>query len=92
VRFIKQAQDIGFSLKEMKQLLAGGGASECRRVRDLLQLKIAEIDTRVEALREFRRTLTRHLKACEEEISNSGAAAKCPVIVQMTNTVKGKSQ
>lgn len=92
VRFIKQAQEIGFSLKEIKQLLAGGGASECRRVRDMLQLKIGEIDARVETLREFRHTLTRHLKACEEEIANSGDAAKCPVIVQMTNTAKRKRQ
>jgi DNA-binding transcriptional MerR regulator len=92
VRFIKKAQEIGFSLKEIKQLLVGGGANECRRVRDMLQLKIAEIDTRVKALREFRRTLTRHLNACEEEIANSSAATKCPVIVKMTNTAKGKRQ
>jgi DNA-binding transcriptional MerR regulator len=34
VRFIKQAQELGFSLDEIGELLATGGAEECRRVRD----------------------------------------------------------
>jgi DNA-binding transcriptional MerR regulator len=92
VRFIKQAQDIGFSLNEIKQLLTGGGASECKRVRDILQIKIAELDSRVKALQEFRRALARHLKACDEQLANNGAAARCPVILQMTKTASGKRQ
>lgn len=92
VHFIKQAQDIGFALNEIKQLMAGGGASECRQIRDILQLKIAEINTRLKTLQEFRRTLTHHLSACEEQISNNGVVARCPVIVQMTNSAKGKRQ
>jgi MerR family transcriptional regulator, copper efflux regulator len=37
IRFIKQAQELGFSLDEIKGLLATGGVDECRRVRDLLK-------------------------------------------------------
>jgi DNA-binding transcriptional MerR regulator len=92
VRFIKQAQGIGFSLNEIKQLLAGGGAKECKRIRDILQRKIAEIDGRVKSLQEFRRALARHLKACDEQLANNGAAAKCPVIVRMTKTASEKRQ
>ena len=36
MQFIKQAQDLGFSLEEIKGLMATGGAAECRKVRDLL--------------------------------------------------------
>ena len=36
VQFIKQAQELGLTLDEIKGLLATGGAEECRRVRDLL--------------------------------------------------------
>ena len=34
VQFIKQAQELGLTLDEIKGLLATGGAEECRRVRD----------------------------------------------------------
>src|SRR5215207_10241072 len=47
VQFIKQAQDIGLSLEEIRQLLATGGADECRRMRDLLRAKLEEIDERM---------------------------------------------
>jgi DNA-binding transcriptional MerR regulator len=92
VQFIKQAQDIGFSLEEIKQLLASGGVSECRRVRDLLRQKIGEIDSQVKALQRFRRTLTHHLKACDEQLRENGTSAKCPVIIEMTKTARKKRQ
>src|SRR6266852_7603793 len=43
VQFIKQAQELGLTLDEIKGLLATGGAEECRRVRDLLGKKIGEL-------------------------------------------------
>ena len=53
IRFIKQAQELGFSLDEIKGRLATGGAYECRRVRDLLKTKIDDLDTRMKARRDF---------------------------------------
>ena len=87
VQFIKQAQDIGLSLEEIRQLLAtGGGADECRRMRDLLRAKLNEIDERMKLIRKFRQTLARHLSACERELQLHGAAASCPVVVGITHT------
>lgn len=81
IRFIKHAQEIGLSLGEIKELMTvGGGAGECRRVRDLLQVKLAELDERIKAMRNFRRTLAEHLKECEHELSEKGRAAQCPVV------------
>ena len=89
VRFIKQAQDIGFSLDEIKELLtSGGGLKECQRMRDLLRVKLAEVDERVRSLREFRRTLSRYLAACEDELNKHSATAKCPVIVEISRKEK----
>jgi hypothetical protein len=52
-------------------------------MRDLLKAKVAELDQRLGALRDFRRTLARHLAACESELESHGAAARCPVVVEI---------
>jgi len=80
VLFIKQAQELGFSLEEIKGLLATGGAEECRKVRDLLQRKLMELDDRLKAMKGFRRVLARHLSKCEAELKQHGESACCPVV------------
>jgi len=80
VQFIKQAQELGLTLDEIKGLLATGGAKECRRVRDLLSKKIGELDDKMTAMKDFRRTLARHLSACELELETRGDSACCPVV------------
>lgn len=80
VRFIKQAQELGFSLDEIKGVLATGGAEECLRVRDLLKRKLSDLDERLKAMRDFRRVLTRHLSACEVELQQHKDSACCPVL------------
>ena len=80
VQFIRQAQELGLTLEEIKGLLATGGAEECRRVRDLLSKKIGELDSKMTAMKDFRRTLAQHLSACERELKTHGEAACCPVV------------
>jgi DNA-binding transcriptional MerR regulator len=86
VQFIKQAQELGFSLEEIKGLLATGGADECRKVRDLLRLKLSELDDRLKAMKRFRRLLGRQLSACDEELERHGESACCPVVVGIKST------
>ena len=88
LRFIKQAQEIGFSLAEVRTLLTGGGVSACAQVRDLLQAKLKQINQRMKGLRSFARILNRHLQACESELARHGAAAKCPVIIEIGHAAK----
>jgi len=80
VQFIKQAQELGLSLDEIKGLLTTGGAEECRKVRDLLQRKLFELDERLKSMKAFRRVLARHLSACEAELKEHSEAACCPVL------------
>ncbi len=86
IRFIKQAQEIGLSLEEIGELLAEGGAAECQRVHDLLRKKLEELDGKIKAMRDFRRTLARHYEACEHELEEHGKDAKCPVLVEISHT------
>ena len=84
VRFIKQAQELGFSLNEIAALLTTGGVAECQQVRDLLCIKLTELDERMRRIREFRRSLAEHLAACERELKERGTAAQCPVVVKIS--------
>jgi DNA-binding transcriptional MerR regulator len=54
VRFIKQAQSLGLTLDDIHHLIAGQQRrthpSSCRKVRDLLTRRIADIDARIKEL------------------------------------------
>ena len=84
LRFIKRAQEIGFSLDEIGGLLTTGDAAECRKVRDLLRAKLEDVDARINAMRKFRRSLASHLAACERELKERGDAARCPVVIEIS--------
>ena len=87
VRFIKQAQELGVSLDEISALLTtGGGANECRSVRDLLRAKLVELDRRLKTMRDFRGTLANHLAKCESELKRHGKAAQCPVVIEIAHS------
>jgi DNA-binding transcriptional MerR regulator len=92
VRFIKQAQELGFSLDEIGELLATGGARECRRVRDHLKVKLSEVDRRIRQMQDFRKTLARHLAACEKELSRHADDAVCPVLINIPHADSGKKK
>ena len=85
VQFIKQAQELGFSLEEIGELLTTGGANECRRVRDHLKVKLTEVDERIRLMQDFRKTLAQHLAACERELSRHQEDAVCPVLVKISH-------
>lgn len=83
IKFIKQAQELGFSLEEIKGLLTSGGAEECERVRDLLQRKLSEMDEQIKKMKAFRKVLAKHLDECDSELSERGQNAHCPVLFEI---------
>jgi DNA-binding transcriptional MerR regulator len=89
LRFIKQAQSLGLSLDEVKELLPGRGAglSECRRVRDLLSAKVSELDAKISEMRTFRKTLAAYLAECEEALAGKRGDC-CPVLFEITHPVQ----
>lgn len=92
VRFIKRAQELGFSLDEISELIATGGARECKRVRDHLKVKLSEVDERIRLMQDFRKTLARHLVACERELSRRADDAVCPALLNISRADSGKKK
>ena len=86
LRFIKQAQALGLSLDEVKELLPGRGAglSECQRVRDLLAAKLAELEAKISEMRRFKQTLSMYLGQCEEALAGKRGDC-CPVLFEITH-------
>jgi MerR family mercuric resistance operon transcriptional regulator len=86
VIFIKQAQDLGFSLDEIGILVPNNGKGECRTVRDLLKAKLNELDDRMEKMASFKLTLERNLSECEAELRRRPASPDCPVVADITRS------
>lgn len=81
IRFIKQAQEMGFTLDEIRQLfVSDGGENQCKSVRDLIQVKLTQLEDRMRQMKRFKGFLNRHLVACENELDVHGKAASCPVL------------
>jgi Hg(II)-responsive transcriptional regulator len=66
VRFIRHAQELGFTLADIDELLhlAHGGPERCAAVRALATAKIAELDRKIASLAAMRRSLERLVKTC----------------------------
>lgn len=77
VRFIKRAQDLGFSLDEIDELikLRGVRRGERHRVRALAERKIDEIDHKIAQLQSMRDALGVLVASCHR-----GTDAECPII------------
>lgn len=89
IRFIKQAQEIGFTLDEIKQLfISGGGENQCKNVRDLIRVKLTELEDKMRQMKSFKGFLSRHLVACENELDAHGKAASCPVLTTIETSRK----
>lgn len=81
VQFIKRAQQLGFSLKEITELLALRATPEtpCADVRTHAVAKIETIEAKIRALQAMKRALTHLVAACPGE----GAATDCPILASL---------
>ncbi len=66
--FIKRAQVLGFSLDEIKRIIADkqAGRSPCLEVREIVRHRLGELDERMKEMRLYRRELGAALAQWEE--------------------------
>ena len=78
VRFISRAQTLGFSLKEIKELLALSAAqrTSCATVRQRAERKIVEIEQKIRDLDGMKQALMKLAEAC----SGRGPVTQCPIL------------
>lgn len=82
IRFIKRAQELGFSLREVKDLLSLREVPRraSRRASQLVESKIAEIDHKIRDLKAIRTALEDLRCACNANNSSSS----CPIIESLS--------
>ena len=73
--FIRRAQEIGFTLEEIRQLIRISEAPDCRGARDIAARKLALVQSRLTDLERVRKALAGLIAQCD-----SGRRRCCPII------------
>jgi MerR family mercuric resistance operon transcriptional regulator len=78
IRFIKRAQELGFTLAEVEELLTlrSDQRASCSRVRAAAQAKIENIEEKLRSLRAMKRALKILVGSCATERS----PRECPIL------------
>ncbi len=76
IRFIKRAQELGFSLEEIRELLRLHDGSDKVSIRKVARARLAQIDSKLEDLARMRGALRGLVDACE----HTTQGAPCPII------------
>jgi MerR family mercuric resistance operon transcriptional regulator len=78
IRFIRHAKELGFSLKEVAELLAlrADPKTPCSEVRNRARAKVGDIDERIAALDRMRDVLSELAEKC----SGRGPVRECPIL------------
>src|SRR5882757_2016678 len=84
LRFIRRAQALGFTLKEIKELLALSAQRDVARVKRSAQAKLLDVKTRIAHLERVRDGLATLIAACP----GHGRAADCPILGALTGSVE----
>lgn len=85
VRFIKHAQDLGYSLTDLEHLLrlADGGAASCAEARAITATRVADLDRRIADLRRMRDCLADTGAVCQ----GPGFGQLCRMMVQTVESI-----
>jgi MerR family mercuric resistance operon transcriptional regulator len=75
LRFIRQAQTAGFTLEEIRELLALDAGEDRSRARELSKARIEALDRKIADLQRARDALRRLARECAE-----GSAGPCPIL------------
>jgi len=76
LRFIRRAQALGFTLKEVRDLLALSAQKDVMRVKKSAQAKLDDVNERIASLERIRDGLSTLIAACP----GHGRAADCPIL------------
>jgi len=75
LRFIRMAQRAGFSLEEIRELLALDSGRDHSRARELARARIARLDEQIDEMQRARNYLQKLARQC-----SATASRRCPIL------------
>jgi DNA-binding transcriptional MerR regulator len=95
IQFIRRAQELGFSLSEIRELLVlqGEQLEACSHVRDMLTAKLGAVRQKITELRKLESQLAADLRQCERRLlTRHENHESCPVIEAIAKPARGKKK
>jgi MerR family mercuric resistance operon transcriptional regulator len=87
LRFIKRAKDLGFSLREIKELLSlrVEPTTTCSDIQKRAEAKIADIEGKIRSLKRMKEVLTR----LTASYGGVGPVSECPIVEALEREERG---
>ncbi len=85
VKFIREAQSLGFSLSEINELLSltDDPTADCAQVNERAQIKLSEIDDKIKRLKKMQTSLKRLAEYCP---ADEQPLSECSIINHLYGT------
>ena len=81
IRFIKRAQELGFALEEIRELLRLNDGTDRRAIRRISSARLDQIEEKLTDLNRMRKVLKHLIAECE----SAGTSCPCPIIETLSS-------
>jgi DNA-binding transcriptional MerR regulator len=92
LRFVRKAQQLGFSLTEIRELLIlrADHVPACSHVEELLEQKLAGVEQKIEQLQKLGQSLQAALRKCKRGLNTAapGHEECCPVLEEISRAAR----
>jgi len=95
LKFVRKAQELGFSLGEIRELLIlqADHVPACSHVKELLDQKLTAVEQKIKELRNLEHSLMLALRKCKRGLKTTAPAHEecCPVLDEISQAVGDSS-
>jgi DNA-binding transcriptional MerR regulator len=92
LKFVRKAQELGFSLEQIRELLIlkADHVPACSHVRDMLEQKLVGVEQKIHELRSLKHSLNNALHQCKRGLKNvsRGHKDRCPVLEEISKAAR----
>ena len=96
LKFVRKAQELGFSLNQIRELLIlrADHVPACSHVKELLDQKLTAVEQKITELRSLELSLKRALRKCKRELKTTAPGHEncCPVLEEFTRAARQEAK